>query len=61
MRLTRFGIAAAAEVVTFDDGTSGVRSSGTYDRTFDVPDDFTYRCSLHGDMLGRIVVTGGKE
>jgi plastocyanin len=33
------------------------QSKGTYRRTFDRPGTYDYRCTLHGGMDGRVVVT----
>jgi plastocyanin len=53
----------------FEDGTvphnvkgdgfeSKIQSSGTYWHRFDAPGTYAYRCTLHGGMKGRVVVTG---
>ena len=40
------------------DGFASERlASGTYSHTFDAPGDYPYRCTLHGGMTGRVVVT----
>jgi plastocyanin len=46
--------------VNFDDGapSSGVKTSGTFTRTFTTPGTYTYFCSVHGRavMSGSVVV-----
>ena len=37
---------------------SGVKSNGTYSKTFSTPGVFDYVCSLHGSMTGTITVMG---
>jgi plastocyanin len=34
------------------------QSEGTFTHTFDQPGTYDYRCTLHGGMDGRVVVTG---
>jgi plastocyanin len=54
---------------TFEDGAvphnvkgdgfeSKTQSSGSYRHRFDTPGTYAYRCTLHGGMKGRVVVTG---
>ncbi len=49
-----------SHTVTFDDGAqgSGVKSSGTFSRTFTVAGTYTYFCQIHGRavMSGSITV-----
>jgi len=49
-----------SHTVTFDDGApgSGVRSSGTFSRTFSSAGTYTYYCQIHGRavMSGSITV-----
>jgi len=50
--------------VTFPDGSSGSKSSGTFQKTFPTAGTFTYFCKVHGAavMSGSVVVgssTGG--
>lgn len=51
----------------FDDGTvahdvkadgfgSPVRKSGTFSHRFDQPGTYQYRCTLHANMTGRVIV-----
>jgi plastocyanin len=35
------------------------QSDGSFTHTFDQPGTYGYRCTLHGGMDGRVVVTGG--
>lgn len=43
--------------VTWNDAsTSGNKSSGTYERTFDAPGSYPFRCTLHDGMDGTITV-----
>jgi plastocyanin len=44
--------------VTFDDGpTSGLQTTGSYQRAFSTPGEYAYHCSLHGSaMSGKIIV-----
>jgi plastocyanin len=37
---------------------SETMSSGTFRHRFDTPGTYDYRCTLHGGMDGRVVVTG---
>jgi plastocyanin len=34
------------------------QSEGTFRHAFDRPGTYDYRCTLHGGMEGRVVVTG---
>ena len=38
---------------------SRTMSSGSFRHRFDTPGTYAYRCTLHGGMDGRVVVTGG--
>jgi plastocyanin len=38
---------------------SGTMSSGSFRHRFGTPGTYAYRCTLHGGMDGRVVVTGG--
>jgi plastocyanin len=38
-------------------GSGDPQRSGTYRHTFDRPGTYTYRCTLHPQMTGRVVVT----
>jgi plastocyanin len=51
----------------FEDGTvphdvkaagfaSGVRKTGSFAHRFDRPGTYSYRCTLHADMAGRVIV-----
>ncbi len=53
----------------FDDGAvphdvkaagfaSGIQKAGTFQHRFDRPGTYTYRCTLHTDMTGRVIVSG---
>lgn len=44
--------------VVFDDQASPVLTTGRWSRTFTEAGDFTYVCSLHPGMNGRVSVTG---
>ena len=45
--------------VTGEGWTSGdPQRSGTFAHTFERPGTYPYRCTLHGGMDGRVVVTG---
>lgn len=44
--------------VVFDDESSAVQSEGTWTRTFGEPGTFDYVCTLHGGMMGTVVVDG---
>ena len=45
--------------VTGEGWTSGdPQRSGTFTHAFDQPGTYPYRCTLHGGMDGRVVVTG---
>ena len=51
----------AAHNVTFDDasiGNSSTQSSGTFQKTFTQPGDYTYYCTIHGRsvMSGKVTV-----
>jgi plastocyanin len=35
---------------------SPVRKSGTFSHRFDQPGTFQYRCTLHANMTGRVIV-----
>lgn len=49
--------------IVFDDGApgSGNQASGTFERTFSTPGDYTYFCSIHGAsvMSGVVSVAAG--
>jgi plastocyanin len=49
--------------IVFDDGApgSGNQASGTFERTFSAPGDYTYFCSIHGAsvMSGVVNVAAG--
>lgn len=48
---------SASHDVTFTTEHSAVKSTGTYQRTFNSAGTFDYHCSIHGSaMSGRIVV-----
>ena len=62
-------VAAGTEVTwSFEDGRlhdvagegwgSERMTSGTFVHTFDAPGTYDYRCTLHGNMSGRVIVTG---
>jgi plastocyanin len=53
----------------FEDGTvphdvkadgfySGIQKTGTFEHRFDQPGTYSYRCTLHAGMTGRVVVAG---
>lgn len=50
----------ATHTVVWDDGSQGSGSltdgGAPYARTFDTPGTFAYKCGLHGQMTGTIVV-----
>jgi plastocyanin len=46
-----------AHNVTFADGSSGDRTSGTFERTFSTAGTFNYQCTLHPGMTGSVAVT----
>jgi plastocyanin len=37
---------------------SEIMRSGTFMHTFDTPGTYDYRCTLHSQMTGRVIVTG---
>ena len=43
--------------VTGDNWASDNLSEGSFERTFDVAGTYDYRCTLHGGMTGRVIVT----
>ncbi|MPZ49193.1 MAG: copper-binding protein [Dehalococcoidia bacterium] len=43
--------------VTGDGWASPNQESGTFRQAFDQPGAYDYRCTLHGGMTGRVVVT----
>lgn len=44
--------------VTFTDGEdSGIKGSGTFDRTFTAAGSYPYHCRVHPEMTGTITVT----
>jgi plastocyanin len=43
--------------VTGDGWSSFVQSTGTFTHTFNQPDTYAYRCTLHPGMEGRVIVT----
>jgi plastocyanin len=44
--------------VTFSDGSSGPKSSGTFQKTFPTAGTFNYHCSIHGQaMSGTVTVS----
>lgn len=44
--------------VVFDDRASPVLATGRWSRTFTATGDYSYVCSLHPGMNGRVIVTG---
>lgn len=42
--------------VVGDDFASEVQSSGSFEHTFTTPGTFDYRCTLHSNMTGRVIV-----
>lgn len=46
--------------VVFDDQASPVLASGHWSRTFNEPGDYTYVCTLHPGMNGRVIVTASR-
>ena len=53
------GTTCASHSVQFDDGSesSGIRSSGTFSRTFASAGTYTYHCAVHGAaMAGTVIV-----
>ena len=42
--------------VTFQGFASSIQSSGTWKHTFDTPGTYSYRCTLHYNMVGTVVV-----
>lgn len=48
---------AISHDVVGDDFASEVQSSGTFTHRFDQPGTYTYVCSLHPNMTGKIEVT----
>ena len=49
---------AVAHDVKGDGFSSPVRKSGTFTHRFDQAGTFQFRCSLHANMTGRVVVAG---
>ena len=49
-----------AHNVVFDDGPASevIARGGSWKRTFDVPGNYPYSCTLHTRMDGRVLVTG---
>ena len=39
-------------------GSGDPRRKGSFTHTFDRPGTYPYRCTIHGNMTGRVVVTG---
>jgi plastocyanin len=55
----RFEDGSVPHDVTGDGWKSGdPQSEGTYQRAFDAPGTYDYRCTIHAGMEGRVVVTG---
>jgi plastocyanin len=55
----RFEDGGTPHDVTGDGWKSGdPQSKGTFRHAFDRPGTYAYRCTLHGGMDGRVVVTG---
>ena len=44
--------------VKADGFASGIRKTGTFTYRFDRPGTYTYRCTLHAGMTGRVIVAG---
>jgi plastocyanin len=40
-----------------DGFASALMRSGSFTHTFDAPGSYDYRCTLHGQMKGRVIVT----
>jgi plastocyanin len=54
----RFEDGSVPHDVAGDGWKSGdLQSKGTFRHTFDRPGSYDYRCTLHGGMKGRVVVT----
>jgi len=49
--------AAGPHTVTFSDVDSGIKSSGTFQKTFPTAGTFPYHCTVHAGMTGSITVT----
>jgi plastocyanin len=47
---------AVAHDVKGDGFSSSVEKSGTFSHRFEQPGTFEYRCTLHADMTGRVIV-----
>jgi plastocyanin len=55
----RFEDGSVPHDVTGDGWKSGEpQSEGTFQRAFDRPGTYDYRCTIHNGMEGRVVVTG---
>jgi plastocyanin len=48
---------AGPHTVTFSDANSGIKSSGTFEKTFPAVGSFPYHCQVHPEMTGTITVT----
>jgi len=44
--------------VVGDGWESDKQKEGTFQRAFEAPGTYDYRCTLHGGMTGRVIVTG---
>lgn len=49
---------AVSHDVKGDGFASRIQKAGTFSHRFDRPGTWRYRCTLHTDMTGRVIVTG---
>jgi plastocyanin len=49
---------SVAHDVKADGFASRVQKSGTFQHRFDRPGTYSYRCTLHADMVGRVIIAG---